>query len=359
MFKRRGFTLIELLVVIAIISTLIALLLPAVQKVRESANRVQCQSNLKQIGLAMHGYHTAQNRLPPARGSKPNDPMNTLSPYPWVFSAHARLLPYVEQDNLNRLIDYSQPPLAVTPPATPYVDPKGNPLTILVPDPNDNPANPSSAARQVVKLFLCPSDLGTGKVTGSALGSGADYGATNYVACSGTGTINAGNLNTGGDGVFFQKPQRFNDIIDGLSNTAGFSESLLGTGATTPTSSATPTDLKRERMVVSGGSVPTNATCASIATSGNVWSGMRNAKWINGHYGDAVYNHYYLPNDSVHWDCGNASNNMGFTAARSLHPGGVNLLLCDGSVRFVADSITATTWSAIATRAGGEVVQDY
>src|SRR5207249_9423064 len=101
---RRGFTLSELLVVIAIIAILIGLLVPAVQKVREAAARASCQNNLKQIGLALHNYESAYRKFPPARN--PFSP-----PPPLVYSAHARLLPYIEQSNVGRLIDFNTPPL--------------------------------------------------------------------------------------------------------------------------------------------------------------------------------------------------------------------------------------------------------
>src|SRR5690348_15840160 len=129
--SRPGFTLIELLVVIAIIAVLIGLLLPAVQKVREAAARLKCQNNLKQLGLAMHNYEGANGAFPPGRNQ-----------YPLVVSAPARLLAYVEQANLQNL-----------------VDPDG---TLAPGGQND------AAARNRVSLLVCPSDPRNGQVPGSA-----------------------------------------------------------------------------------------------------------------------------------------------------------------------------------------------
>jgi prepilin-type N-terminal cleavage/methylation domain-containing protein len=317
---REGFTLIELLVVIAIIAILIGLLLPAVQKVREAAARMSCTNNLKQLGLAMHNHESALGVFPQGRNA-----------WPKVVSAPARLLAYVEQEGLQRL-----------------VDPDG---TLAAGGPNDN------AAKNRVGLLICPSDPANGRVSGSA------YFGINYAACNGTGTTFdaagnvAGYLTIGtGNGVFAQVPTRIADVTDGLSNTAAFSESLIGNGATLTGVPTSPQLIRLAVLEVAGGNDPTPADC----DAGNgTWSVRRGEQWINGHYGNTLYNHYYGPNRADRWDCGNASHNKGLTAARSNHTGGVNLLLCDGGVRFVGNGVALPTWRSLATRAGGEVVGNY
>ena len=310
MLRKKGFTLIELLVVIAIIAVLIGLLLPAVQKVREAASRIKCSNNLKQLGLALHNYEGANKTFPQAR-----------NPYPLVHSGLSRLLPFVEQENLQRLCDYTTPPTS--------------------------PTN-VTASQTKVPMFLCPSDSISGQVPGYP-----DFG-TNYVANNGSGTVGYG-LIASGDGIFTQSPIKVADVADGLSNTVAMSESVMGTG-TVPI--GIPTDrrtIATSVLEVPGGTDPTPATCGSAA---GAWSAKRGAKWIDGHYGNSLYNHYYTPNPNT-WDCGNGSHNKGLSTARSWHAGGVNVLLLDGSVRFVRDSIDLATWRGLSTRAGDEVIGDY
>src|SRR5207244_11983171 len=127
----------------------------------------------------------------------------------------------------------------------------------------------------------------------------------------------------------------------------------VGSGAEPPPCSPPLQSAVRQVLTLPGGTTTDDATCANgLGTSGAYWSNLRGAKWINGHYADANYNHHLLPNDP-RWDCSNASHNPGQAAARSLHSGGVNVLLGDGCVRFVTNGIDAAVWQALSTRAGG------
>jgi prepilin-type processing-associated H-X9-DG protein len=337
-----------LLVVIAIIAVLIGLLLPAVQKVREAAARTQCLNNLKQLGLAMHNYEGALSRMPPAFITTVPPTWTGLPPYFFSWSALAQLNPFLEQTNIYNSMDLTQP--------------------IYVP-PNFNISQPNQfAVQQVVKLFLCPSDLMQPVATGSV----ADYGVptigpTNYAVCVGTGTTNGGPpfgspLNS--DGMFMAGTSfRITDITDGSSNTAMMSESLLGAGPTNfggPMPSA-PNGVQRIYAYTGFGTPLSDAACAG-ASQWNV-SDLRGFMWASGEMRCGSYNHYYLPNAPI-YDCVTNDlttyTSMAFRAARSNHTGGVNVLFGDGSVHFVNQSVSLTTWRAISTRSAGEVLgSDY
>jgi prepilin-type processing-associated H-X9-DG protein len=244
-------------------------------------------------------------------------------------SAPARLLAFVEQTSLQRLVNY-----------------------------NGTMADPQNvaASKNRLALFICPSDPANGQVPGLT-----DYG-TNYVACNGTGVVVDALGNTvsytkipEGNGVFAQTPIRVLEVMDGASNTAAFSESTIG-NAVVPPVGTPPADPRLVVLEVPGGGDPTPAACDGMA---GVWAGNRGGQWINGHFGHTLYNHYYPPNPPDKWDCGNGSHNKALTAARSYHIGGVNLLLCDGSVRFVLNSVDIILWRAVATRAGNEVMSDF
>ena len=317
--RRRGaFTLIELLVVIAIVAILIGLLLPAVQKVREAAARTQCSNNLKQLVLAAHNYHDALGALPPARDVK-------------SLSAQYYLLPYMEQDNAFKLVD----------PAVLWNDAK------------------NTAARAVkIKTFLCPSDPVT------ALPAGWE--GTNYRVNQGTGLLwglpptTAGDPNTGypaPNGPFFLSSKvRLAAMPDGTSNTAAMGERKLG-DFNNAVGSLTDTFYLGQAKGKYPATIDESVTmCNSIDPSDLTWQGMSDvgAPWLYGYHSTTVYFHSNRPNGR---SCMYPPGRI-MTSATSAHTGGVNLGLCDGSIRFVRDSISLDAWRALGTRDGGEVVNE-
>jgi prepilin-type N-terminal cleavage/methylation domain-containing protein len=197
--NRRAFTLVELLVVIAIIGILVGLLLPAVQSAREAARRMQCSNNLKQMVLATHNYESTYRRLPGLTGSS-------------SFSPQARILPFIEQANLQNLIDFQQP-LYVGPVWRAQLNP------LLVP-----------AAGMVVPTFLCPSDAATPqRETIAADGNTARVAGLNYMFSYGSGTLTNYDDRYRTDGIVWENSwARFADITDGMSNTVMLSETLIG-----------------------------------------------------------------------------------------------------------------------------------
>jgi len=315
--SRAAFTLVELLVVIAIIGVLVSLLLPAIQASREAARKMSCQNNLKQLGLALHNHESAVGVFPPGRGA----------PFPKVFSTQTYLLPFCE-GVVYQSIDFDSPPISFTLRSGIVLD----------------GANNFAAASTTLPPFICPSDGAGGRVADS------EYGATNYAACAGSGAVRAGSLSDA-DGVFYSGSETgFSDLVDGSSNTAAFSERTLGRMAVgeTPRRNARFTiwefpDRRTPEVLV----------CR--ARDAGDWNSFRGEKWIMGNYGNSLYNHAYPPNASE-WDCMNVTQQAGLFSARSFHPSGVNVLFCDGSVRFAQNSVDQTVWQAVATREGLEVV---
>ena len=315
--RRRAFTLIELLVVIAIIGVLIALLLPAVQKVREAAHRIRCANNLKQLAIAAHHHHDTKGKFPNGLHTVDTDGGVYANGTCW----EVELLPYFEQDNLKNRWDYN--------------------------DFRNNVAGDLNATTaQVLKVLLCPSDPLPDLVW--YMSSTAYAFATGFYGLSSYGG-NAGQWPYGAlatlDGVFYQDSNvRLADVTDGASNTFLFGErSHSDPVFDYMTYTYDPTFYP---LAKSG------KWAAVYATSG----GSRVERLL----GAAVPINYRVPAGiSVANFLGpTGAENKRLCAFGSGHPGGANFAFADGSVHFLSDSIPLDTLQALSTRGGGEVVSD-
>ena len=311
-----GFTLVELLVVITIIALLIALLLPAVQAAREAARRIQCTNNLKQLGLGLQNYHAAKECFPPGaiwRGWTSADVSTGRR-----VNFHVHLFPYVEQDNVYQAIDWNVPS---TP--TPYLWYAGNNEHVTsIPLPH----------------LLCPSD-GTGGpfYKYSSGGNGFKVARNNYFGVfngmQGSDLLSKNRAKW----AFFDgmRTTHIEDITDGASNTVAITEGLTG-----PAGDARGfawSDQACGAFVHSelGPNTPLPDIC------------FNNPAWCHG-----------SPQNDAHrpWVAGDTTYTTETCAARSMHSGGVNAVLADGSCRFIHDTIDITTWRSLATIAGGEII---
>lgn len=318
-----AFTLVELLVVIAIIGVLVALLLPAVQAAREAARRSQCVNNMRQIGVATQNYVTARGRLPSC-GTGWDKARTAFG----GFSTLVQLLPYLEQGTISFQVDFKT-----------HVW-HGNNLT-------------SGVWKNQPSVYLCPSDDALGRVVSVP---GYPWGRSNMAVCVGTGSSapphltgndiwvtkpearpsNKQDLRT--DGAFYlETGRRLQEFEDGLSMTAFGSELLAG----------------------------------RVDTASTVYDTDYRGRWMMPFEGGAAYSHKTTPNSSVpdqmYFCCVSypempCVEPVGFFseyyAARSLHPGGVNLMFGDGHVGFYSDSVDNKVWSALATLQGGEIATE-
>jgi len=316
--------LVELLVVIAIIGILVALLLPAVQAAREAARRMQCSNHLKQLALAVHNYESTHRMLP------------MIAPHSNGISAQAQILPFIEQANLADRIDPSQP-------------------LMLGSGPNVT-LNPVYAGLHdiVLPFLVCPSDNGDVYLLDGA----TRWAGTNYLLNAGSG--NGFNYCEGGsvptNGLFWRGSRtRFADIVDGTSNTLLMAEGLFGGRA--GVSTTVLTDPRRQlQRAAGGGGVCTRTSEDLAAAAANGYTGSRNGGWLRTTGFHITINGFLTPN-ADRADISHHGHVL--SSSRSNHPGGVQISLTDGSVRFVSETIPLTTWRALFSRAGGETLGEY
>lgn len=351
--KPKGFTLIELLVVIAIIAVLISLLLPAVQSAREAARRAQCVNNLKQIGLALHNYHSTHDSFPPGASVTMSALPSTF--YQWNnWSAQSLLLGFTEQTQLYNAANFN---FAVWHRGRTPMGYAAN-LTVF---------------NSKVAQYLCPSDGQAGKSnTNSYFASvGPNTQASGMSSINGsTGQATKG----GSPGLFcYSWNYGIRDCTDGSSNTIAFAEALVSPQGSTKMT-------RRTGMVNVSGSryyhafdtpARTRNTMALIANCDRKWPSTTSAggdfpnsigaRWSMGVMGWTMFSTILTPNEKPYSACRVGCprcgiDNTNIMSATSEHPGGVNVCMGDGSVKFIKNSINRQTWVALGTKAGGEVL---
>ncbi len=331
-FRPEGFALIEMLVVLGILALLMALLLPAVQSARESARRVMCINNLKQIGLGVQGYISDYSTFPP--GGLPSYPGKDFT-YNSFYSPFARILPQLDNAVLYNSINFSSGSLPLTVSGK-FIDEEVNRLAAIN----------SSVFRTGLAVFLCPSDGGTFGDAGC-----------NYRGNVGVGPHAVTNVlhpDSGNGLIAVERAVSIAFVPDGLSHTAAFSERLRGSGnPDSPSPERDVFDASTTRMRDASEAL---TICRSRAYVGAPTWTHSGSGWFWTGRDQTLYSHTQAP-DGVIPDClFSKLATLGMATARSHHPGGVNVLMGDGSVRFVLGTISQPTWQALGTRNGGELV---
>jgi prepilin-type N-terminal cleavage/methylation domain-containing protein/prepilin-type processing-associated H-X9-DG protein len=356
-----AFTLVELLVVIAIIGVLIAILLPAIQAAREAANRAQCSNNLRQLGLALHNYSDVYDLLPTSCTDAYNNHSGNRRGFAWSYAV--QLLSFNEQEALSEI---AMGEFAVR-----------------------DGVKSTTTANTLIKYLNCPSnDLdATGLVSGVSSRKG-----TNYMVCDGDYSyryINNDLAHTRG-AIAYRGHSGLNGITDGTSNTIVFSERCIARVVNLPTYRVV-----KETVVIDATAVPTAAStgdntfenavpnnCTSSISNDTYTAntvsqndGANGFPWTSGFTIATHFNTILPPNSSSCVSANDFANPM-IQPPTSYHSGGVNGAMCDGSVRFINNSINYQTsgvapasarpklsgisdfgiWGALGTRAGDEVV---
>jgi prepilin-type N-terminal cleavage/methylation domain-containing protein/prepilin-type processing-associated H-X9-DG protein len=383
---RPGFTLIELLVVIAIIAVLIALLLPAVQAAREAARRAQCNNNLKQIGLALHNYHQTNNVFPPGHGQSASQLLYAGGYAGWgEWSAQSMMLSYMEQAPIYNAINFSfcggysyGAFCNVTVfngvistfmcPSDTQCD-KGGP-------PNNSPAGPAGWGNS----NAYPPNINSYRGSIGTTTSRYNWPPNTGYACCTPDPLNLQGgspaQKPGSTGMFaYWISYGIQDVIDGTSSTVLFAESLVGdTGGGTSTSylnrnnsvtnvtaAATAEAYDASSLSYANVILPALNACTTAMKSNTSVATDNGNRWAWGAVGMTLFNTVVTPNLTPWNDCrdscsGCSPDDSVFSTAQSNHPGGVNVLMGDGSGRFIKNSINPQPWMALGTRAGGEVI---
>lgn len=315
--KRRAISLIELLVVLGIIGLLTALLIPAVQHARESSRRLACTNNLHQIGIALQQYQSDHGTFPASMLVS----SSLALAGPW--NQHVVLLPYLGQRQAFNALNINLR--------------------------SSDVAN-TTVTFMSLAIYLCPSDSAPGR---------SGFGFTNYVACIGSGRWPGGfdaicDGNSVSDGVFAGWGIRPQEITDGLSRTAAFSEQVHASAS--QLSAQTVSDPKQGFTFCFFPSPPTQSNLFALCDSGG--AAAHHLEPAGTPWFVAVrYTHLDTPNKRSCY-AGNMGDGFSPITASSRHSGGVNLLLCDGHVRFISQSIDVETWRAIGSRNGNEPIDD-